>query len=164
MPEIQAIPSASTRQRIRASRVKVLAIATSKKMLLHSCGPVVNHAFEGAGAISDTRTPPPRTKPVSILRTITRPIRMLLLAGLLLPLVACATPPTDPAARAEFEATNDPFEPTNRVIFEGNDFFYTYLVRPIAKAYVWTVPQFGRDRIHNFLQNLNEPVIWANDM
>ncbi|HKR19165.1 MAG TPA: VacJ family lipoprotein [Stellaceae bacterium] len=91
-------------------------------------------------------------------------IRALLLAGLLLPLAACATPPTDPAARAEFEATNDPFEPTNRVIFEGNDFFYTYLVRPIAKAYVWAVPQFGRDRIHNFLQNLNEPVIWANDM
>ncbi len=133
-------------------------------MLLHSCGPVVNHAFEGAGAISDTRTPPPRTKPVSILRTITRPIRMLLSAGLLLPLVACATPPTDPAARAEFEATNDPLEPMNRVIFQWNDIFYSAFVRPIAKVYRWAVPEFGRNRIHDFLQNLGEPVIWANDM
>lgn len=89
---------------------------------------------------------------------------MLLVAGLLIPLFACATPPTDPAARAEFEATNDPFEPTNRVIFEGNDLFYSYIVRPIAKAYTWAVPEFGRDRIRDFLQNLNEPLIWANDM
>ena len=91
-------------------------------------------------------------------------IRVLLVAGLLLPLFACATPPTDPAARAEFEATNDPLEPMNRVIFKWNDIFYSAFVRPIAKVYVWAVPEFGRNRIHDFLQNLNEPVIWANDM
>lgn len=125
----------------------------------------VNHAFKDAGAATDSQAPPHiRTKPVSILPKAISLIRVLLLAGLLLPLVACATPPTDPAARADFEATNDPFEPTNRVIFEGNDLFYTYLVRPIAKAYVWVVPEFGRNRIHDFLQNLGEPIIWANDM
>jgi phospholipid-binding lipoprotein MlaA len=98
------------------------------------------------------------------LRASTRLIPALLIAGLLLPLVSCATPPKDPAARAEFEATNDPFEPTNRVIFRGNDLFYTYIVRPVAKAYVWAMPEFGRNRIHDFLQNLGEPIIWANDM
>lgn len=110
------------------------------------------------------KTPPLRTKPVSILLNMIRPIRALLLLGLLLPLVSCATPPKDPAARAEFEATNDPFEPTNRVIFEWNDIFYTAFVRPVAKAYRWAVPEFGRNRVHDFLQNLGEPVIWANDM
>ncbi|MGH7224792.1 MAG: MlaA family lipoprotein, partial [Gemmataceae bacterium] len=79
-------------------------------------------------------------------------------------LFACATPPKNPAARAEFEATNDPLEPTNRVIFKGNNLFYSIFVRPVAKAYVWAVPQFGRNRIHDFLQNLNEPIVWANDM
>lgn len=105
-----------------------------------------------------------RTKPVHTLRQATRLIRVLFAAGLLVPLFACATPPKNPAARAQFEATNDPLEPTNRVIFRGNDLFYTYFVRPVAKAYVWAVPQFGRNRIHDFLQNLNEPIIWANDM
>ena len=93
-----------------------------------------------------------------------RPIRALLLASLLLPLAACATPPTDPAALAEFKATNDPLEPTNRVIFEWNDLFYTAFVRPVSKAYVWAVPEVGRNRVHDFLQNLGEPVIFANDM
>jgi phospholipid-binding lipoprotein MlaA len=98
------------------------------------------------------------------LRSTSRSIRALLVAGLLLPLVACATPPKDPAARAEFEATNDPLEPTNRVIFEWNDLFYSIFVRPVAKAYVWAMPEFGRNSIHDFLQNIGEPVIWANDM
>lgn len=133
-------------------------------MLLHSCEPLSTMRTRRRCSNRFANAATQRTKPVSILPNSTRTIRALLLAGLLLPLVACATPPTDPAARAEFEAANDPFEPTNRIIFEGNDFFYTYFVRPIAKAYVWAVPEFGRNRVHDFLQNLGEPVIWANDM
>jgi len=34
----------------------------------------------------------------------------------------CATPPADPAARAEFDKTNDPLEPTNREVFGANQF------------------------------------------
>jgi phospholipid-binding lipoprotein MlaA len=85
-------------------------------------------------------------------------------SGLLLSLAGCATPPKDPAARAEFEATNDPIEPTNRAIFGFNMFLDTWLIKPVAQSYKFIVPQFGRNRIHDFLQNLDEPVIFANDM
>lgn len=39
--------------------------------------------------------------------------------GLTLVIGGCATPPSDPAARVEFEATNDPLEPLNRRIFDS---------------------------------------------
>src|SRR5665213_2058397 len=59
---------------------------------------------------------------------------ILLLCGLL-PLAACATPPTDPAARAEFDQTNDPLEPLNREIFDFNQFLNRVLLKPVAIAY-----------------------------
>jgi ABC-type transporter lipoprotein component MlaA len=37
-------------------------------------------------------------------------------------LVACASAPTDPEARAEYDSANDPAEPTNRAIFAANQF------------------------------------------
>ena len=84
--------------------------------------------------------------------------------GVLLSLAGCATPPTDPAARKEFDATNDPLEPMNRKIFAVNMFLDDYFIKPVAQGYKFIVPQFGRDRIHDFLQNLDEPVIFADDM
>ena len=79
-------------------------------------------------------------------------------------LAACATPPTDPAARADFEATNDPLEPMNRDIFEVNLFLDRWLLKPVAQGYRTVLPQFARDAMRNFLHNLTEPVIFANDM
>jgi phospholipid-binding lipoprotein MlaA len=133
-------------------------------MLLHSDQPLVNHADQSPVLCNESAPPNFRIKPVPALRQANRLIRVLLAAGLLFPLFACATPPKNPAARAEFEAMNDPLEPTNRVIFQWNNLFYKVFVRPVAKAYVWAVPQFGRDRVHDFLQNLNEPIVWANDV
>jgi phospholipid-binding lipoprotein MlaA len=79
-------------------------------------------------------------------------------------LAACATPPTEPAARAEFERTNDPLEPMNRVTFEINMFLDKWLIKPVAQGYRNVLPQFAQDGIRNFLHNLGEPVIFANDM
>ena len=76
----------------------------------------------------------------------------------------CATPPTDPAERAAFEATNDPWEPLNRNIFAFNEAADKYVIRPTAIAYRDVVPQFVRNRIKDFLDNLNEPVIFMNNM
>lgn len=84
--------------------------------------------------------------------------------SLLLLVSACADVPTDPAERAEFEATNDPFEPTNRVIFDVNDFLDRLLFRPIAELYRVTVPPGIRDRLTHVLSNFKEPVVFANNV
>jgi phospholipid-binding lipoprotein MlaA len=76
----------------------------------------------------------------------------------------CATPPSDPAARAEFEHTNDPFEPLNRKIFDVNQVLDRILIKPIAVTYQAAVPEDGRTAIRNFLSNLHEPVVFANNM
>jgi len=78
----------------------------------------------------------------------------------------CATPPpaSDPEAVAEWEQVNDPIEPLNRAVFDFNDTLDTYAIRPVAQGYRDVVPQFGRDRIHDFLQNLHSPLIFVNDL
>ena len=85
-------------------------------------------------------------------------------SALLFLLSACATPPSDPAARADWEAMNDPLEPMNRDIFQFNQYLDRYLIKPVSLGYLHIVPQFARDSIRNFLRNLGEPVIFANDM
>ena len=86
--------------------------------------------------------------------------------SLALALSACASrpPASDPDAVADFEQTNDPLEPTNRVLYVINDGLDTMLVRPLAIAYDGVLPQFARTGIHNFLNNLNTPVRLANDI
>jgi len=82
----------------------------------------------------------------------------------LLALSACATPPTDPASRAQFEANNDPLEPMNRQIFAFDMFVDQWLIKPVAQVYHNVVPDPGKDAVRNFLGNLHEPVIFANDL
>lgn len=90
--------------------------------------------------------------------------KLLLLVLPWLTLAGCATPPSNPAARAEFKATNDPLEPMNRKIFAFDMFLDKWLIKPIAIGYHDVVPQPGQDAIRNFLGNLHEPVIFANDL
>jgi phospholipid-binding lipoprotein MlaA len=82
----------------------------------------------------------------------------------LLSIAACAHVPTDPAARAEYEKTNDPAEPTNRAIFAGNQFVDRHVLKPVANAYVDHVPERARRCIHNFVSNLDGPEILVNDL
>jgi phospholipid-binding lipoprotein MlaA len=95
--------------------------------------------------------------------TATPWLALVALAAITLTLSACATPPTDPAALAEFQRTNDPFEPTNRVILDFNMFVDRILLKPVAIGYRTIIPQYGRNRIRNVLDNLNEPVVFIND-
>jgi phospholipid-binding lipoprotein MlaA len=88
----------------------------------------------------------------------------LLFACVLGTVGGCATPPTEPTARAEFDRTNDPLEPMNRTVFDFNLFLDRILIKPVAQGYRNVVPGFARDGIRNFLHNLGEPVIFANDM
>lgn len=84
----------------------------------------------------------------------------MVLAGTIL--AGCATPPSDPAARAAFERTNDPLEPLNRKTFELNQVLDHLLFRPAAKAYVFVVPDDARGAIHRMLDNMKEPTLFFN--
>jgi phospholipid-binding lipoprotein MlaA len=86
------------------------------------------------------------------------------LAGLLV--AGCATPPpaNDPDAVADFKATNDPLEPTNRVFYAVNNGIDTVLLRPLALAYKSGVPEVVRTHVHDALDNLTMPVAVADDI
>jgi phospholipid-binding lipoprotein MlaA len=59
---------------------------------------------------------------------------------------------------------NDPFEGSNRVFFEINDALDSAILRPIAIAYRTVVPEYGRQRVRNVLENIDSPVTFANDL
>ena len=90
--------------------------------------------------------------------------RFVLMALLLLG--ACTTPvPTgDPVALADYQETNDRFEPTNRFFYKVNDGLDTYVLRPVAVAYRKVVPGAVRRPVHNVLNNLSTPAQFANDV
>jgi phospholipid-binding lipoprotein MlaA len=79
-------------------------------------------------------------------------------------LAGCATPPTNPEDLAEYRQTNDPLEPTNRVFYKVNDELDAVILRPVAKAYRWAVPQPVRNGVHNALANMGSAVLLTNDM
>jgi phospholipid-binding lipoprotein MlaA len=130
-------------------------------MLLHSF-PALSTIPRQADAADITRNS--LAKLVATMRKRLRSIAALVVAGGPLLLAACATPPADPGERAEFDKTNDPFEPLNREIFDFNFFLDRTLLRPVAVGYRTVLPEFSRTAIRNFLKNLGEPVIFANNM
>ncbi|MEO8345607.1 MAG: VacJ family lipoprotein [Betaproteobacteria bacterium] len=74
-------------------------------------------------------------------------------------LAGCATTPG-----TRDQENNDPFEPFNRVVFTANDAVDTAVIRPLAEGYRAVVPQFLRDRIRAFIDNLQEPRIFVNNL
>jgi phospholipid-binding lipoprotein MlaA len=76
----------------------------------------------------------------------------------------CATPPADPSARAAFDEANDPLEPMNRQIFEFNRTLDGLLIKNVAELYRTVVPGAVRRSIHHVIVNLNEPVVFANNL
>jgi phospholipid-binding lipoprotein MlaA len=59
---------------------------------------------------------------------------------------------------------NDPFESGNRVMFDVNQALDEVLLRPVSVVYRAVVPDFAQDGVRNFMNNLNSPVIFANDL
>jgi phospholipid-binding lipoprotein MlaA len=87
-----------------------------------------------------------------------RAILSALLVGFLL--AGCATTrtadgPADP---------NDPFEGFNRVMFRGTVAVDKAIFRPTAIVYRKVVPQPIRDSFRSFLNNLDSPIIFTNDV
>jgi phospholipid-binding lipoprotein MlaA len=94
----------------------------------------------------------------------TKLFALILALGLAGGVGACATAPADPEGRVEFEKTNDPAEPTNRAVFDFNQSVDKNLFKPVAEAYQDVVPDTIRRVVHNFLTNLDEPVVGFNDL
>jgi phospholipid-binding lipoprotein MlaA len=92
--------------------------------------------------------------------------RLCAIAATIAALSACATPPpaSDPDAVADFKQTNDPLEPTNRVFYAINNGLDTVILKPVAQAYRFAVPEPVRNGVHNVLSNVSTPVLLANDM
>ncbi len=91
----------------------------------------------------------------------------ILLFALALPaLAACATPPpaSQPEALAAYRETNDPLEPTNRVLYEVSNDVAAVTLTPAAHAYRWALPEGVRGSISNVLSNLGSPVRFGNDV
>ena len=85
-----------------------------------------------------------------------RLLAFLVAAGVILG--GCATPPANPAS------AGDPYEASNRVIFDLNLKLDSVTLRPTAERYSTYVPEEVRDSLRNALDNLHAPVVLANDL
>ena len=72
---------------------------------------------------------------------------------------ACASSPAQQAGQIA-----DPYEDFNRQMFAFNSGVDKYAVGPVAKVYETVTPEYGRDRVSDFLNNLKSPVVFVNDV
>src|ERR1700754_2217219 len=79
-----------------------------------------------------------------------------LLAGLCL--YGCSTP--SPQSLAD----NDPFEKTNRDIFDFDVWIEHNIAQPVDDGYRAIIPGFMREAVHNLVTNLHAPIVLANDV
>ena len=54
------------------------------------------------------------------------------------------------------DANEDPFESTNRIVFEISDDLDTMILRPVAEIYRDVTPRFIKNSVTNFFYNLSE--------
>ncbi len=64
----------------------------------------------------------------------------------------------------EEEEIIDPLEWINRGIFRFNDTLDTLVLRPVAVVYGYVTPERVKQSVRNFFENLNSPVLLANDL
>ena len=92
-------------------------------------------------------------------RRIPRPHTPVALMAACLLLAGCASAPPDYVTQ-----TKDPWEKMNRAIYGFNDTLDKAVVRPVATTYTRAMPEPARNRFHDFLSNIYEPVTVFNDL
>jgi phospholipid-binding lipoprotein MlaA len=103
-----------------------------------------------AGQVAQVRMPPPSSRSVAP-------------APSARPIVEDEPSGPPPATNSLPEVIYDPFEGMNRGIFEFNDVFDRFLLRPIAWAYGKVMPDVAKTSVRNFFRNLGSPARFAND-
>ena len=98
------------------------------------------------------------------LRPVLARTALLVVALGLLPACATRPPASDPVALAQYKKVDDPREPMNREIYKFNNGFDRYLLGPMTTAYTTVFPRVFRDALHNFLVNLDAPIVFINDV
>ncbi|HVW70513.1 MAG TPA: VacJ family lipoprotein, partial [Steroidobacteraceae bacterium] len=83
--------------------------------------------------------------------------RVTALTVTLLTLCACAAAPAKRDPR-------DPWERMNRTTFNFNTKVDHAVLRPIARGYKNATPQWMRNGISNFFDNLDYPIVMVNDL
>jgi phospholipid-binding lipoprotein MlaA len=81
--------------------------------------------------------------------------RAIVVAGVVA-LTGCATVTTP--------TKGDPLESFNRTMFTINDTVDQYAFKPVAKGYVWAVPEPVRNSVTNFFSNIGDVYIAANNL
>src|ERR1700693_1694759 len=115
-----------------------------------------------------------RARPSSS-RRVARRVLSWICSGLFVSILVCpadaqeaSTPfsraPRDPIEQGRIDSANDPAEAINRDIFKANKLFDDIILKPVARAYVEHVSPEMRQGIHNFTNNVGEPVVFANDV
>lgn len=74
-------------------------------------------------------------------------------------LTACAS-----IQQTERVAKVDPFERVNRAVFSFNETADEYVIKPVAEAYRFVLPEFVRTGVTNFFSNINDVLIAANNL
>ncbi len=118
-----------------------------------------------AGSTGDERPQTAVTRGVFRARTLLASAALLALLTTAAP--AAARPWADPATAAgqpQIKAPNDPWEWLNRRFYKIHRAIDRAILRPAAIAYETVTPKFIRSGVHNFLSNLGEPVVFANDV
>ncbi len=69
-----------------------------------------------------------------------------------------------PAAAQEADHDEDPLEGINRAVYDFNRVLDGLLLKPAAMIYRGVLPEEVRDGVRNVLDNLQAPVILANDL
>jgi phospholipid-binding lipoprotein MlaA len=92
--------------------------------------------------------------------------RRVLATVLATTLTACASRgPTQPHSLSSPACDSaDPLEQMNRSVFDRNQQINHTVIYPVAKTYRDTVPEPVRDSIDAFAGNLNEPLVFANNI
>ncbi|QNT78215.1 MlaA family lipoprotein [Entomobacter blattae] len=101
---------------------------------------------------------------LSLSRSVTPLFLVAVLATLATSACSTAPKPTDPEALAEYNATNDPYEPTNRDLYDITHFVDKNAFAPVARAYVWAIPEEIRNALGNLVTTWNEPVVFFSDV
>ena len=91
--------------------------------------------------------------------------KMSIYKGILAALIACVLTTGCVSRSVEGpQDINDPFESVNRLSFDTTLAVDKGIFRPTAIAYRRIVPEPLRDSVRNFLNNLDSPIIFTNDI